>query len=141
MGRKDESLLNLLVECPWWVSVLVAGFAFVFLRFIFPSIHFPGMAANAFTKGLSSAAPFVALVLLLPAPIAALNSWLKKKRGEDRQTFEQIPMEVPPVSSCPKCGSDLVIRVAKKGNNPGQQFWGCSKFPQCRFTRPFRDGG
>jgi HEPN domain-containing protein len=28
----------------------------------------------------SSAAPLVALVLLLPAPIAALNSFLKKKR-------------------------------------------------------------
>jgi hypothetical protein len=38
------------------------------------------MAANAFAKGLSGMAPIVALVLLLPAPIAALNSWLKKKR-------------------------------------------------------------
>jgi hypothetical protein len=45
-----------------------------------PSIDFKGMAANAFAKGLSGMAPIVALVLLLPAPIAALNSWLKKKR-------------------------------------------------------------
>jgi len=74
MGRKDESLLNLLVECPWWVSVLLSGLAFVFLKFIFPSIPFPGMAANAFTKGLSGVAPFVALVLLLPVPIAAFES-------------------------------------------------------------------
>jgi len=79
MGRKDESILNLLVECPWWVSVIVSGAAFVFLRFIFPSIDFGGMAANAFAKGLYGAAPFVALVLLLPAPIAALNSWYKRK--------------------------------------------------------------
>jgi len=42
------------------------------------------MAANAFAKGLSSAAPFVALVLLLPAPIAAFNSWLKKKRPKGK---------------------------------------------------------
>ncbi len=85
MGRKDESILNLLVECPWWVSVLVSGFAFVFLKVIFPSIDFHGMAANAFAKGLSSAAPLVALVLLLPAPIAALNSWLKKRCPERRR--------------------------------------------------------
>ena len=85
MGRKDESLLNLLVDCPWWVSVLVSGFAYVFLRFIFPSITFPGMAANAFTKGLSGAAPFVALVLLLPAPVAALNSFLKRRRDNTRR--------------------------------------------------------
>ena len=44
-----------------------------------PSIDFGSMAANAFAKGLSGAAPFVALVLLLPAPIAALNSWYKRK--------------------------------------------------------------
>ena len=40
MARKDESMLNLLVECPWWVSVLVSGIAFLFLRFILPSIDF-----------------------------------------------------------------------------------------------------
>jgi hypothetical protein len=40
MGRKDESILNLLVECPWWVSVLVSGAAFVSLRFILPTIDF-----------------------------------------------------------------------------------------------------
>jgi hypothetical protein len=80
MARKDESLLNLLVLCPWWVSVVVSGIAFVFLRFILPSIDFQSMAANAFAKGLSSAAPFVALVLLLSAPISALNSWYKRKR-------------------------------------------------------------
>jgi restriction system protein len=81
MARKDESILNLLVECPWWVSVLVSGIAFVFLRHILPSIDFKSMAANAFAKGLSGVAPFVALVLLLPAPISALSSWKKRKRG------------------------------------------------------------
>jgi restriction system protein len=81
MARRDESILNLLVECPWWVSVVVSGVAFVFLRFILPSIDFGGMAANSFAKGLSGAAPFVAIVLLLPAPISALNSWRKKKRS------------------------------------------------------------
>ncbi|MGZ3538458.1 MAG: hypothetical protein ACXVAB_10545 [Thermodesulfobacteriota bacterium] len=79
MGPIDESILNLLVECPWWVSVIVSAAAFVFLRFILLSIDFGSMAANAFGKGLSGAAPFVALVLLLPAPIAALNSWFRRK--------------------------------------------------------------
>lgn len=85
MARRDESLLNLLVECPWWVSVLLSGMAYLFLKFIFPSITSHGMAANAFTKGLSDAAPLVGLVLLLPAPIAALNSWLKKKGSNGRK--------------------------------------------------------
>jgi restriction system protein len=86
MARREESILHLLVECPWWVSVLVSGIAFVSLRFILPSIDFGGMAANSFAKGLSSAAWLVALVLLLPAPIAALNSWVKRKRPQRRST-------------------------------------------------------
>lgn len=32
---------------------------------------------------------------------------------------------------CPKCGKPMVLRTAKKGENVGQQFWGCSGFPKC----------
>ena len=42
---------------------------------------------------------------------------------------------VSPNNSCPKCGSQLVERVAKKGVNAGNTFWGCSNFPKCRFVR------
>jgi hypothetical protein len=40
-------------------------------------------------------------------------------------------------SMCPKCGSKMILRIAKKGNNQGQQFWGCSNFPRCRAMIPF----
>lgn len=36
---------------------------------------------------------------------------------------------------CPKCGSTLVRRVARKGKNTGSEFWGCGSFPKCRYTR------
>ncbi len=36
---------------------------------------------------------------------------------------------------CPYCGGQLVIRTAKQGSNIGKEFWGCSNFPKCRFTR------
>ena len=36
---------------------------------------------------------------------------------------------------CPKCGSKLVLRTAKKGENSGNQFYGCSAFPKCRFIK------
>ncbi len=39
----------------------------------------------------------------------------------------------PKVSkACPRCGSNMVVRQAKKNANAGQQFWGCSTFPKCR---------
>jgi len=85
MARRDESILNLLVKCPWWVSVLVSGITFMVLRYVLPSIDFGGMAANSFAKGLSGGAGFVAIVLLPPAPIAALNSWLKRRCPDRRR--------------------------------------------------------
>ena len=36
--------------------------------------------------------------------------------------------------SCPKCGNELVLRVAKKGINKGNEFYGCSSYPKCRHT-------
>ena len=37
-------------------------------------------------------------------------------------------------SVCPKCGSALVRRTARSGNNAGRTFLGCSAFPKCRHT-------
>lgn len=36
---------------------------------------------------------------------------------------------------CPKCGSKLILRTAKKGENAGDQFYGCSSFPKCRYIQ------
>jgi len=36
---------------------------------------------------------------------------------------------------CPKCGSNLVERTARKGPNAGSKFLGCENFPACRFTK------
>ena len=35
---------------------------------------------------------------------------------------------------CPKCGAEMVRRTAKKGKNIGNEFWGCTDFPNCRGT-------
>lgn len=41
--------------------------------------------------------------------------------------------QVQPVENCPNCGRRLVLRTNK---NDGTRFWGCSGFPDCRFTKP-----
>ncbi len=35
---------------------------------------------------------------------------------------------------CPRCGGNLVLRVARKGANAGSSFYGCSNYPKCRFV-------
>jgi restriction system protein len=36
---------------------------------------------------------------------------------------------------CPRCGSEMMVRTARRGANAGQSFWGCPKFPECRGKR------
>jgi len=33
---------------------------------------------------------------------------------------------------CPKCSGELVLRKISRGQKKGQEFFGCSNFPQCR---------
>ncbi len=35
---------------------------------------------------------------------------------------------------CPKCGKSMSLRTAKQGKNAGQQFWGCTGYPDCKGT-------
>jgi restriction system protein len=44
--------------------------------------------------------------------------------------------EQPIARTCPRCGSDMRKRVAKRGAERGEAFWGCSRYPKCHGTRP-----
>jgi DNA-binding helix-hairpin-helix protein with protein kinase domain len=37
--------------------------------------------------------------------------------------------------TCPRCSSRMVRRLAKRGRNAGNYFWGCSRYPGCKGTR------
>lgn len=52
--------------------------------------------------------------------IAHVNNIIKEKEKSSAQ-------------ECPKCGSLMVMRETKKGQNMGRKFWGCSNFPKCKY--------
>jgi len=35
---------------------------------------------------------------------------------------------------CPKCGKEMVLRIAQRGARAGQKFWGCKDYPECKTT-------
>ena len=47
----------------------------------------------------------------------------------------------PSSPECPNCGSRMKIKIAKKGFNAGNEFWGCTRFPQCRGTVSIQKSG
>lgn len=54
-----------------------------------------------------------------------------KQSCDERSVTGVIPISED-VVICPRCGATMVLRTAKKGDNAGKQFWGCTAFPKCR---------
>lgn len=36
---------------------------------------------------------------------------------------------------CPTCGGELKLRIARKGANAGNSFYGCSNYPKCKYIK------
>ncbi|OGV65644.1 MAG: hypothetical protein A2283_15805 [Lentisphaerae bacterium RIFOXYA12_FULL_48_11] len=267
MARRNEGLFDILVMCPWWVSIIFSAVSYIALKFIVPAIkvdlkgpiNFGAIMFKGFAGAAPIIAPYIAFAFLVPALISAIRAWRKRRLLDHQQSIESIrqiswkefeelvgeayrrqgyivtenegtgpdggvdlilekkgevilvqckqwrttkvgvekvrelygvqmsngahrsilitsgfftqeaqnfaannPMDlvdgpqlqeliknvqaggkaVPsvlpiPITSqatmmCPTCGSEMVLRTARKGANAGQKFWGCSKFPQCR---------
>jgi restriction system protein len=58
---------------------------------------------------------------------------LSKEATSSAPVLADITPERP---KCPTCGNGMVLRRSKTGKTIGQEFWGCSRFPKCRGTRP-----
>lgn len=50
---------------------------------------------------------------------------------EPKKTTPKFTQE----KTCPRCDGVLVIRLAKRGKNAGNEFFGCSGFPRCKYTQ------
>ena len=67
---------------------------------------------------------------------------LKLKRGvitdlKHRKHVKEVVASKVSSNECPRCGSEMVLRETKRGENIGKQFWGCSTFPKCRAVKQF----
>lgn len=58
-----------------------------------------------------------------------------KTNREHVRHVQKITLDKENSRLCPKCGSEMLLRETKKGENAGKQFWGCSAFPKCRTIR------
>lgn len=65
----------------------------------------------------------------------------EQETASEIETKTETKTEAKPLSEneagdkmiCPRCGKELVLRTARKGENAGKQFYGCSGFPKCRY--------
>ena len=36
---------------------------------------------------------------------------------------------------CPECGAELLLRTARYGEHAGENFYGCSNYPKCKYIQ------
>jgi restriction system protein len=98
----------------------------------------PELAANAMLCAVNQAA------YLLKRQIESQGETFLKKGGFTEKLYGARKRERMSDKSgvsdkgptCPLCGQAMRLRTARKGPTPGQSFWGCSSYPDCRGTLP-----
>jgi hypothetical protein len=146
MGKRRsffDDLMTVTSRLPWWVGVLLALVTYLGFHLVATSPDVPAprtleeIGASTRAGLFRTLAAFLQYVLpagFLFGAIGSLTLRCKKKRaielfdaGDDRIAG----------SGCPNCGSPLTLRTAGRGRSAGEKFYGCSRFPECRGTRPF----
>lgn len=56
----------------------------------------------------------------------------RKDQSDRSDPTDQTDLAQPP--KCPKCDSLMALRTAKSGKALGSQFWGCTRYPECKST-------
>ncbi len=101
------------------------------------------MPENVLDRGYTNYIKSKTTVLFSDTEVYKIKIQIESKQFErgfktDREHVKNLKKslnKVASMNSCPKCGSQLVQRVAKKGANVGNSFWGCSNYPKCRFIK------
>ena len=68
----------------------------------------------------------------------SLSSEKVQETSQDNNIIENSKndnTEVEDVLICPDCGSTLILRKARYGQYAGNEFYGCSNYPKCKYIR------
>ena len=146
MGRRNslfDDLMTVTAKLPWWVGVLLALISYLGFHAVASQPHSPAPTSldgfGAFTRVrlFQTLATFLQYVLPVAFLFGAVGSLiLRAKKGDSKALFDSGDAS-PRGPGCPTCGSPMKLRTARRGTSAGESFYGCSKFPKCRGTRPY----
>jgi restriction system protein len=97
------------------------------------------MPPNVLNTGLSSHIRSYRDRLLSDRDIERIVGDIERLKGDGSLThgahMRSLRERHNSTTVCPKCGSALIERTARKGPNAGAKFLGCTGYPRCRYTR------
>lgn len=132
--RRDGEVV--LVQCKRWKDKRVPVQT---VRELFGVLHDRGASAAKLVATTRFTSEAMAFAKGKPIELVDQDSLLELIRGvQNSGRIACAPVsdigDAPP--ACPTCGSEMVMRTAKRGPNSGGSFWGCTRFSAgCRGTR------
>ena len=90
MPRRDDSILELLMLLPWWVSAISSIAVYILLGLVAPAIVTGNPIVNVFLQAFSRVAWVFSLALLFPAVISFFNQKRKHQILEEQKSLESI---------------------------------------------------
>ena len=64
-----------------------------------------------------------------------LRRWIAQVKAASAVASPSIATPVAAGKPCPKCGDGILVeRLARRGAKAGSHFWGCSRWPECKYT-------
>ena len=94
---------------------------------------------NVMSSGLSAYIKSFDDVLFNDAELHDLEQRLKRFQEDNsisiKEHVDDLKQRYESGTRCPKCGGELVKRVARSGSLAGKEFFGCSHFPACRYIK------
>jgi restriction system protein len=137
LGRNGDVIL---VQCKRWKGKPVPVQT---VRELYGVLHDRRASAAKLVATTSFTSEAIAFAQGKPIELVDANGLLELLRGvqtsgriagEDASTQRRgYSDRLTPV--CPKCGSQMKLREARRGANAGGKFWGCPNYPDCRGTR------
>lgn len=99
------------------------------------SQHFPEIVDVRFTAKMEEELDLIAQAKKKwPEVIKSFYQPFSKNLEDKYQSVEKKDLTEKTDRLCPECQSPLIIRMGRYG-----KFYGCSNFPKCRFTEPFKN--
>ncbi|MCZ8528615.1 restriction endonuclease [Alteromonas sp. PRIM-21] len=90
MPRNKTNFIDLLVELPWWVSVIFSAATYVTLAHGLPNVQTDNPMLAMVFNAFAIPAPFIATIILLVAPFAYFHSRRKAKQLDTQRSLDTI---------------------------------------------------
>lgn len=127
---------RILIQCKHWKTRQVGVSVVRELNGVVAAKRVDGGAvvtSGTFTKEASAFARIAQIRLIDGDALGQMiRSVQAAPSAADSPPVEAPVADTPAAPWCPKCGAQMVDRIAKQGKFAGKHFWGCGQYPKCR---------